>query len=84
MYVVGMNYSTNADGKRVTTLHVSEPFNEYYSNSEAGRGCMGERVESIFVGTYDVSNIEIGSQIVILYEKARGSYQPLHSIQIIG
>lgn len=88
MYIVGMNFSTNADRKRVTTLHVSEPFNEYYSNSEAGRGCIGEKVDKVFVGEYDCSKLELGMEIDIFYDKAvstrNGTYQPIKRIDILG
>lgn len=88
MTIIGMNYSTNSNGLRVTTLHVTEPFNAYYSNAESGRGCIGDKVETIYVGTYDCSNLEIGMEIDVLYDKAvhtkNGTYQPIKRIEVIA
>ena len=63
MYITGINYSTNSNGQKVTTLQVTEPFEPYYTNTESGRGCVGEKAESIYVGDYDCSKLEVGMEI---------------------
>lgn len=87
MYIVGINYSTNSNGQKVSTIYVTEPFEPYYTNVEAGRSCIGEKTESIYVGDYDCSNLEIGMEIEIFYDKAistkKGTYQPIKKIDII-
>lgn len=85
--VLGYHYTTNADGKKVTTLQVAENYNDYYANAESGRGCAGQKVDSIYVGVYDCSGIKVGSEIEIYYEKAinskNGLYQPIKQIEIL-
>lgn len=87
MHLVGYNYTTNAKGGKNTTLQVTEDYNEYYSNSEASRGCMGVKVDSIFVGDIDCSTLKIGMDIDILYDKAittkKGTFQPIKRIDIL-
>lgn len=88
MTIIGMNYSTNSNGEINTTLHVTEDFDSYYQNPEAGRGCVGLKAETIYVGTYDVSNLKVGMNIEIAYEKAiptkSGIYQPIKKIDIVS
>lgn len=88
MTLIGKHYSTNANGERVTTLHVSDDFNSYYENRDAGRGCEGQKVDTIYVGTYDVSSLKIGMMIDISYEKAistsKGTFQSVKRIDIVG
>lgn len=88
MTVVGINRAVNANGVINTTLHVTEDFDGYYTNTEAGRSCEGKKVSSIYVGTYDCSKIKIGMEIDISYEKAittaKGTYQPIKRIDIIS
>lgn len=87
MTIVGMNYSTNSNGQKVITLYVTAPFEAYYSNIEAGRGFVGEKTDKIYVGTYDCSNLEIGMDIEIYYDKAvntkNGTYQPIKKIEVM-
>ena len=88
MHLVGMNYTTNANGGKNTTLQVTDEFNMYYSNAEAGRGCMGVKVDSIYVGDIDCSGLKIGMDIDILYDKAittaKGTtFQPIKRIDIL-
>lgn len=63
MKLVGLNYTTNAEGRKNTTLQVTDEYNSYYSNAEAGRGCMGVKVEAIYVGDIDCSALKIGQEI---------------------
>jgi hypothetical protein len=87
MTIIGKNFSKNSNGETVTTLHVSDEFNQYYNNSDAGRGCEGKRVESIYIGTYDATSLKVGQSIDIFYDKAittsKGTFQTIKSIQIL-
>ena len=84
MLILGINYSTNTEGKKVYTLHVSDDFDAYYNNPDAGRGCAGQKVESIFAGAYDCSLLKVGMQVEVLYDKAistkKGLFQPVKKI----
>lgn len=87
MRLVGLNYTTNVEGRKNTTLQVTDEYNSYYSNAEAGRGCMGVKVEAIYVGDIDCSALKIGQEIEVLYDKAittaRGTFQPIKRIDLI-
>ncbi len=87
MKILGMNF-TNTNGHRTTTIHVAEEFNAYYSNVEAGRGCVGMKVESVYVGDYDCSALKVGMDIDILYDKAittaKGTFQPIKRIDVVS
>ncbi|HBJ2623000.1 TPA: hypothetical protein LA827_002780 [Clostridium botulinum] len=87
MILVGMNFSTNASGVKTTTLHVNDDFNAYYINAEAGRGCIGKKTDSIYVGDFDCSALKVGMEIEVMYEKAittkRGTFQPVKRIDIL-
>lgn len=69
------------------TLHVTEDFADYYSNTEAGRICSGKMAKSIYVGDMDVSGIKVGSEIEIYYGEAistkNGIYSPIRKIEIV-
>lgn len=88
MRIMGMNYSTNANGEKCFTIQGAFPYDPYYKNAEAGRNCIGERVESVYVGSYDCSNLKVGMEIEILYDKAirtaKGMFQPIRRIDIIN
>lgn len=88
MKILGMNFSTNANGEKATTLHVAEEFNAYYTNNEAGRGCIGMKADSVYVGKYDCSGLKIGMDIDILYDKAittaKGTFQTIKRIDIMN
>lgn len=89
MKVIGKNWTVRKEGGTATTLHVAEDFDAYYSDSGAGRFCKGQRVSSIYVGDYDCTKIEIGTEIEIFYGKAAKTkdgaiYQPVKRIQVIG
>lgn len=87
MKVLGLHFTTNAEGQRTTTLQVAEEYADYYNNPAAGRGCAGMKVDAVYVGTYDCSGIKVGSEIDILYDKAvngkNGVYQPVKRIDIL-
>lgn len=87
MKILGMNYSTNANGQKATMIHVSEEFNSYYTNAEGGRGCVGMKADSVYVGNYDCSALKVGMDIDILYDKAittaKGTFQPIKRIDVI-
>ncbi|MEL7606059.1 MAG: hypothetical protein AAGU39_08395 [Sedimentibacter saalensis] len=88
MKLLGKNYSTNTNGQQSTTLHVAEEFNSYYTNVETGRGCVGMKVDSIYVGDYDCSALKVGMDIEVLYDKAitttKGTFQPIKRIDVIN
>lgn len=88
MILVGMHYSTNQNGVKTTTLHTADEFNSYYTNKDAGRGCVGQKVETIYVGEYDCTSLKIGMEIDISYEKAmktaNGIYQPVKKIVVLN
>lgn len=88
MTIVGMNMTTTSEGMVSTTLHVTDEFNTYYHNPSAGRSCIGEKCESIYVGNHDCSELRVGMVIDILYDKAittnRGTFQPIKRIEIIS
>ena len=87
LHIIGMCYSTNSNGSKMTTIHVSEDFNSYYTNAEAGRSCVGKKVDSIYAGDYDCSALKVGMDIEILYDKAittaKGTFQPIKRIEIV-
>lgn len=88
MTLLGMNNSTNTNGQKVTTLHVADDFNSYYTNADAGRNCVGKKVDTIYVGSYDCSNLKVGMEIDISYDKAvtssKGTFQTVKRIDIIN
>lgn len=87
MVLVGMHYSTNHNGVKNTTIHVVDEFGAYYTNVESGRGCIGQKVDTIYVGDYDCSSLAIGTEIDISYDKAiktqNGIFQPIKQIRVI-
>lgn len=88
MTIMGMNFNVNANGEPTTTLHLSDEFNSYYNNAEAGRSCVGKKVETIYVGTYDCTNLKVGMEVEVLYDKAvstaKGIYQPIKRIVVLS
>ena len=87
MTVVGINFAVNQHGERTSTLHVVDDFEAFYNNEETGRSCIGQKCETIYVGTYDVSNIKVGAMIDISYDRAittkNGVFQPIKRIDVI-
>ena len=87
MKILGIHFSMNSDGKKVTTLHVGEEFGDYFKDKDSGRGCAGLRVETIYVGTYDCSALKVGSEIEVYYDKAmttkNGTYSPIKKIEVV-
>lgn len=87
MTILGMSYTTNADGIRNTTLYTKDNFEPYFNNPDNGRKCVGMKVEPIYVGSYDCSNLKVGMEISIYYDKAivtpKGTFQPVKKIEIL-
>ncbi len=88
LQLVGWNSSINpATGHRTATLHLLCDYEPFYSDKEAGRFCTGNRVESVYVGDYDVSNLKPGMEIEIFYDKAvtttKGTFQQVKKIEIL-
>ena len=48
---------------------------------------MGKRTEAIYVGSYDISDLEIGMEIEIYYDKAvstaKGTFQTVKKIIVL-
>ena len=88
MTIVGMSYTTHGNGEESTTIYVTDDFNEYYKNTEAGRGCIGKKVDSIYVGNYDCANLKVGMEIDVLYDKAvttsKGTFQSIKRIDVLS
>lgn len=88
MTLLGFNYTTNANGERNMTLQVADEYNSYYDNPAAGRGCVGKKVDSVYVGNFECSNLKVGMEIEILYDKAittaKGTFQPIKRIDVIN
>ena len=87
MEIVGKNYTTKKNGERVSTLQVLQPYEEYYNSADGSRGCVGMRTEAIYVGSYDISDLEIGMEIEIYYDKAvstaKGTVQTVKKIIVL-
>lgn len=87
MEIVGICWSVSATtGKKVYTLCVKESFSDYYADSTKGRGCTGMAVESIYVGGFDCSDLDVGDHIEILYGRAISgkdgkTFQPIKRIE---
>lgn len=88
MRIVGLHYSTNANGEKNFTIHGTSQFEAFYKNVDGGRNCTGERVESVYVGTYDCSGLKPGMEIEILYDKviktAKSTFQPVKRIEVLN
>lgn len=86
--IIGIQKNMNANGDPTTTLHVAEDFNDYFNNPEAGRSCVGKKAESIYVGTYDCTNLKVGMEVEVLYDKAistaKGMFQPIKRITVLS
>ena len=56
-------------------------------NTELGRSCLGQKVDTVYVGTLDISNIKVGTAIDVAYDKAiqtkNGVFQPIKRIDVI-
>lgn len=87
MEIVGISYTTNKNGERVSTVQVIHPYEEYYNSTDGYRGCVGMRTEAIYVGSYDISDLEIGMEIEIFYDKAvvtaKGTFQTVKKIVVL-
>lgn len=88
MRIIGINTTRTEDGRTNTTLHVAEEFPDYYNNPEKGRSCVGQRADSIYVGTYDCSAFKPNMEIEILFDRAvstkNGVYQPIKRIEVVS
>lgn len=86
--IIGMSLTVSDSGRVSTTLHLSSEFPEYQDNPEEGRSCIGQKAESVYVGTYDCSALKVGMEIEIYYDKAittaKGTFQPIKRIEVIS
>jgi len=89
LILLGLHFTTN-DGQRRTTLHVKYDFKSFYNNLQNGRGCIGERVEEIYIGDYDISglDLEVGSEIEVYFDKgvqtSKGIFQPVKKVELLN
>ena len=87
MTILGYSYTTNQAGERSYTIYGTTEFEPYYSNAEAGRGCIGQKVESVYVGNYDCSALKVGMEVEVFYNKAvttsHGTIQSVRKIEIV-
>lgn len=88
MMLVGMHSTRNEDGRTSTTLQVVDAYPDYYNNPDKGRSCVGQKVDSVYVGQYDCTGLKVGMEIEVLYDKAvntkNGVYQPIKRIEVIS
>lgn len=89
MRIAGINYTTNANGEKLFTIHGTFPFDLYHKNVEAGRNCTGEQVEHVYAGNYDCTGLRVGMDIDILYDKAihlpnGKTFQPIKRIDVLN
>ncbi|MBE5949899.1 MAG: hypothetical protein E7261_12905 [Lachnospiraceae bacterium] len=87
MRIIGISYTTK-DGEHRYTLEVAEAFASYFQNAEAGRYASGEKVESIYVGSLDCSQLKVGMDIDLIYDRMRRladgtAYQPIKRIEVL-
>jgi len=87
MKLIGMSYTTK-HGERRYTLEVADTFDSYFQNAEAGRYAIGEKVESIYVGSLDCSQLKVGMDIELIYGRMRTladgtAYQPIKRIDVL-
>lgn len=87
MTVMGKSSYKNKAGDTVSTLYVLCEFEKYAGDEEKHRTCDGQSVEKIYVGKLDVSAIEIGDEVEVVYGKAvqtkTGLYQPIKDVRVI-
>lgn len=87
MKLIGISSTTNETGEKSYTLHVTEQFPTYANDSEKGRQAIGIKAETFYVGKYDCSNIKIGDEIEIYFDKAistkNGTIQLVKKIEVI-
>ena len=88
MVILGISKSRNSYGEVLTTLQVADDFPAYYNNEEAGRTCVGQKVDTIYLGNYYCPQLQVGMSIDILYEKAvatkSGFFQAVKKIEILS
>ena len=87
MQIIGINSNTSDEGRKFSTLHLTEEFDAYYNDPSAGRSATGKRVESVYVGEYDVSRLKPGMNVSIYYDKAMKTrkgdiFQPVKEIVV--
>lgn len=68
--IVGIVQGKNKAGLPVFTLHTISPFDDYFNAPENGRTCEGMKAESLYAGAYDCSNLKVGQEIEVYFEKA--------------
>lgn len=75
----------NNNGK--STLYVSHEPESYYNDQANGRIFQGRFVKSLYIGSYDISNLKVGSIIEIYYGEPKstknGTYAPVKKIEVI-
>jgi len=87
MEIIGISYVTK-NGKTNYTLEVADDYPSYFQNAETGRYAVGRKGESIYVGSLDCSQLKVGMEIEIIYDRmctlANGkTYQPIKRIEVL-
>lgn len=86
--LVGMNFIKNSDGTVNTTLELNFDYPSYYNDKNAGRGCVGQKTDSVYVGNYDCSALKVGMEIEIYYDKMakgkNGPFSPIKKIEAVA
>ena len=84
--VIGM-HTAKKNGKTTSTLHLAEEFSDYMKNASEGRTASGKQATSVYIGEYPTTDITIGAEIEILYDKAivsnHGTFQPINRILVV-
>jgi len=87
MRIIGMSYSTK-NGERKYRLEIADSFEPYFKDTGEGRNAIGEKVESIYVGSLDCSQLKVGMEIELIYgrmcTRANGdTFQPIKRIDVL-
>lgn len=87
MEIIGISRCKNSRGQVTTTLHLADQFPAYFEDPSTGRSCFGRQVQTVFLNTYDASELEVGMEIDVYYDKAvttaKGTFQTIKKIDII-
>ncbi len=83
--IIGI-YSVKKDGVMRSTLFTETEFSDYQQNNDSAI-IKGNRVETIYVGNVDVSNLEVGDFVEVIYGRAvntkNGIYQPVKAVRLV-
>ena len=87
MKILGITSTVLEGGQKSYTLHTAESFPAYANDISKGRSAEGQRVEAVYIGNYDCSNLKIGMEIEIYFDKAittnKGTFQTVKKIEVL-